>query len=38
MYYIIDIDSSLFLSGSFGGVIDVDLSSLFIVEELSYMA
>jgi hypothetical protein len=43
MYYAIEIDSSLFLSGSFGGfqgfsgclpdVIDVDLYSLFIVGE-----
>jgi hypothetical protein len=36
MYYAIEIDSSLFLSGVFSGfslVLDVDLSSLFIVEE-----
>jgi hypothetical protein len=40
MYYAIEIDSSLFLagsfrgfSGSFGIVLDVDLSSLFIVEK-----
>jgi hypothetical protein len=36
MYYVIEIGSSLFLSGSFGifqGVLDVDLSSLFIVGE-----
>jgi hypothetical protein len=44
MYYAIEIDSSLFLSGSFGcflpqdfqDVLDVDLSSLFIVEEPSH--
>jgi hypothetical protein len=40
IYYAIEIGSSLFLSGSFGGfsryfpdVLDVDLSSLFIVRE-----
>jgi hypothetical protein len=36
MYYAIDIGSSLFLSGSFQNfqdVLDVDLSSLFIVGE-----
>jgi hypothetical protein len=40
MYYAIEIDSSLFLSGSFGcfpqdflDVLDVDLSFLFIVGE-----
>jgi hypothetical protein len=47
MYYAIEIDSSLFLSGSFWVVseifspsfpliLDVDLSSLFIVMELSH--
>jgi hypothetical protein len=36
MYYAILIGSSLFLAGSFGGfrdVLDVDLSSLFVVGE-----
>jgi hypothetical protein len=42
MYYAIEINSSLFISGSFGGfrdifclfyLLDVDLSSLFIVGE-----
>jgi hypothetical protein len=40
MYYAIEIDSSLFLSGSSGDifwvVLDMDLSSLFIVEEPSH--
>jgi hypothetical protein len=48
MYYAIEIDSSLFLSGYLGGgvgdffrilfgdVLDVDISSLFIVGEPSY--
>jgi hypothetical protein len=43
MYYVIEIDSSLFLSGCFqvfSGcppvVLDVDLSSLFIVGKLPY--
>jgi hypothetical protein len=44
MYYAIEIDSSLFLSGSFGcilpqdfqDVLNVDLSSLFIVGESSH--
>jgi hypothetical protein len=48
IYYAIEIDSSLFLSGSFGGfpkmfsasffasLLDVDLSSLFIVGELPH--
>jgi hypothetical protein len=33
MYYAIEIGFSLFLSGSFGDVLDVDLCSLFIVGE-----
>jgi hypothetical protein len=40
MYYAIEIGSSLFLSGFFRGVLrdvlDVDLSSLFIVRKLSH--
>jgi hypothetical protein len=36
MYYAIEIDSSLFLSRSFGDVLDVNLSSLFIVREPSH--
>jgi hypothetical protein len=40
MYYAIEICSFLFLTGSFrrdfGDVLDVDLSSLFIVEELTH--
>jgi hypothetical protein len=43
MYYAIEIDSSIFLSGSFGVsfgifwvVLDVDLFSLFIVREPSH--
>jgi hypothetical protein len=40
VYYAIEIGSSLFLSGSFRGlsgcVLDVDLSSLFIVVELPH--